>query len=213
VGTRPGSRPGILAAISVACLFAGSGEAAAEWHITPTIGITFAGKTTLFDPQVAANKRHATFGAAVTLLGAGILGTEAIIVLTPGFFQTDETPLSTDTARVEITSSRMVAVMGNAVLTTPRRWTEYSLRPFLSGGFGLLHATETQAAAALPLVHPGMAGFDIGGGAVGFLTKRTGVRFDLRYYRSLHGPDLSDVSPGLIRLHYMTASVGLVFRH
>ncbi len=176
------------------------------------LGVTFAGRTTLFDPQLAADKKHADFGGAVTLLGAGVVGAETVIVFTPGFFQTDKTPLATETSVVQIKSSRVVAMMGNAVLTTPRRWTEYSLRPFLSGGFGILHATETQAIDALPLVHPGMAGFNIGGGAVGFLTKRTGVRFDLRYYRSVHGPDPLDTSPGSVRLRFMTASVGLVLR-
>lgn len=176
------------------------------------LGVTFAGRTTLFDPQLAADKRHTNFGGAVTLLGAGVVGAETVIVFTPSFFQTDETPLATPTERVPIERSRLVAWMGNVVLTTPRRWTEYSLRPLVSGGFGILHATETQTLEVLPLVHPGMAGFNIGGGAVGFLTKRTGVRFDVRYYRSLRGPDPSDVSPGTNRLHYMTASVGLVIR-
>lgn len=177
------------------------------------LGVTFAGKTTLLDPQLAAGKHHTNVGGAVTLVGAGVLGAETVIVFTPGFFQTDRTPLGTQTKRVDIESSRVVAVMGNAILTTPRRWTEYSLRPFVSGGFGILHATQTQAVEAAPLVHPGMAGLNIGGGAVGFLTKRTGVRFDLRYYRSLRGADPSDGSPlEGARLRHMTASVGLVIR-
>ena len=43
-------------------------------------------------------------------------------------------------------TSRTVAAMANAVLTTPRRWTEYSFRPFVSAGLGVLHASETSAA-------------------------------------------------------------------
>jgi hypothetical protein len=185
--------------------------AAAEWHITPMLGVTFAGRTTLVDPQLAADKRHVDFGGAVTLLGAGVVGAEAIVVLTPGFFQTDQTPLATDVPQVAIKSSRTTAFMANAVLTTPRRLTEYSLRPFVSGGFGVLHATQTQQVDAVPS-HAAMAGFDIGGGAVGFLSKSTGVRFDLRYYGSVHGTDQGPVAFGLVRLHYMTASVGLVLR-
>lgn len=195
------------------CLLALPAAAAAEWHVTPMIGVTFAGKTTLFDPQLAAGKQHGGAGGAVTLLGAGVLGAETVLVFTPGFFETDRTPLGTDTGRVEIESSRIVGVMGNAVLTTPRRLTEYTLRPFLSGGIGLLQATQTQVITdALPLINPGLAGFNIGGGAVGFLTKRTGVRFDLRYYRSFHGSDPLDASTGSVRLHFMTASVGVVIR-
>jgi hypothetical protein len=176
------------------------------------IGVTFSGRTTLIDPQDAAGSAHVDVGGAVTLLGAGILGAEAIVVLTPGFFQKDQSGLSADTGRVEIKSSRTMAIMGNAVVTTPRRWTEYSLRPFLSGGFGLLHASQTPVVEVFPL-HPSMAGFNVGAGAIGFLSPRTGVRFDLRYYGTVHGTDRGPgVSVGLARLHYMSAAVGLVIR-
>ncbi len=209
--SEPAAALRILAACGL-CL-AAPRSASAEWHLTPTLGVTFAGSTTFLDPQQAVPKRHGNFGGAITLLGAGVLGAETVIVLTPGFFQTDKTPLGSDVGRVEIKSSRAVAVMANAVLTTPRRWTEYSLRPFVSGGFGLLHVSQAPQAAdrGLP-VDAGIAGFNVGGGAVGFLTRRTGVRFDLRYYSSLRATDQQDMAIGLARLHYMTASVGLVIR-
>jgi hypothetical protein len=194
------------------CLLAAPTVARAEWHITPTIGVTFAGGTTFLDPQVAVAKRHAGFGGTVALLGAGIFGAEAIVHVVPGFFETDRTPLSTDVARVELENSRTFAVMANAVLTTPRRWTEYSLRPFVSGGFGMLQVSQTPTDPRALGVHALVGGFNLGGGAIGFLTPRTGVRFDLRYYRSLRETDQGDMAIGLARLHYMTASVGLVLR-
>ena len=187
--------------------------AAAEWHVTPILGMTFAGQTTLIDPQSAAGKRHVSFGGAASLLGGGIFGAEALVIITPGFFQTDRSWLGDDVARVEIKSSRAVAVMGNAVLTTPRRWTEYSLRPFVSGGFGMLRVSQTPQVEdrGLP-VNASMAAFNVGGGAIGFLSPRTGVRFDLRYYGTARGTDKGPIAFGLVRLHYMTAAVGLVFR-
>jgi hypothetical protein len=200
----------ILAACGL-CLLAASRMAAAEWHVTPMIGVTFSGKTTLVDLQHATGQRHVDFGGAVTLLGAGVLGAETIVVFTPGFFQADQSRLVTDTPPPPLKSSRTTAIMGNAVLTTPRRWTEYSLRPVVSGGFGVLHATQTQLFDAVPS-RAAMAGFNVGGGAVGFLSKRTGVRFDLRYYSSVHGTDQGSVALGFVRLHYMTASVGVVIR-
>jgi hypothetical protein len=184
--------------------------ALAEWQITPMIGITFAGRTTLVDPQAAAEKRHANLGGAVALLGAGILGAEVVGVFTPGFFQTDQSKLS-EFAPVDIQSSRSIALMANMVLTTPRKWTEYSLRPFVSAGLGMLHTSQTQAVELLPL-HATMLGYNVGGGAIGFLTHKTGVRFDLRYYSTLRGTVQEGAAFGPARLHYMTASVGLVFR-
>jgi hypothetical protein len=186
--------------------------AGAEWHITPFIGFTLAGKTTIVDPQFATDKRHVDFGGVVTLLGPGILGAEALVVFTPRFFQAERTSLDTDVGPVGITSSRSTAVMANAVLTTPRRWTEYSLRPFVSGGFGLLRASKTEEKDVLG-VHLNLAGFNIGGGAVGFLSQRTGVRFDVRYFRTVHDTDHgSGVSFGDVRLSYITATVGVVIR-
>jgi hypothetical protein len=195
------------------CLLARPRAAAAEWHITPLLGVTFAGRTTLIDLQGAAEKKHVDFGGAVTLLGAGVIGAETVIVFTPGFFQTDQSPL-TDTPTPELESSRTMAWMANGVLTVPRRWTEYFLRPFVSGGFGMLRASQTQKVDVLSY-HAAMAGFNIGGGAIGFLSQRTGVRFDVRYYGSVHGTDQGPIAlggDGLVRLHYMTASIGLVIR-
>jgi hypothetical protein len=201
---------GIVAAIGL-CLLGTPATALAEWHITPMIGITFAGRTTLVDPQHAVEKRHGNLGGAVALLGAGIFGVEAVGVFTPGFFQTDQSRLA-EFPPVDIESSRSIALMGNVVLTTPRRWTEYSLRPFVSAGLGMLHTSQTQAVPLLPPLRATMLGYNVGGGAVGFLSARTGVRFDLRYYSTVRGTVQEGAAFGPARLHYMTASVGLVFR-
>jgi len=185
----------LLAAIPV--------PAAAEWHIAPTVGVTFAGNTSIVDTELATSVRHKNIGAAVALLGSGILGIEAITVFTPGFFETGNQGI--------VTSSRTFALMGNAVLTTPRKWTEYNLRPFVSGGLGLLRVSKTDARDVFSFTN-NLTGFNIGGGAVGFFTTRTGIRFDLRYYSTLNRSYQGAVSIGPVHLNYMTASVGVVFR-
>jgi hypothetical protein len=183
-----------------AALVAIPAAAAAEWHLTPMAGITFHGNTTLLDLEGATGKAHVQVGGAATLVGSGILGVEAITVFTPRFFRDGNPDL--------LKHGRSFALMGNAVLTTPRHLTEYSLRPFVSGGFGLLRASQL---GLLPLTS-NLAGYNIGIGAVGFLSPRTGVRFDLRYYSSLHRPDQGPVALGRVHLSYVTASVGLVLR-
>jgi hypothetical protein len=53
----------------------------------------------------------------------------------------------------------------------------------------------------------------VGGGAVGFVTAVTGLRFDLRYIRSVSSADESALNPGeIVTLHFWRATVGLVFR-
>lgn len=177
--------------------------AAAEWHFTPMIGRTFAGRTNLVDLELATPTPHKDFGGAVTLLGGGVLGAEAVFVVTPGFFHRTGEFLE---------SSRTLALMGNVVVTTPRRWTEYGLRPFVSTGFGVMRASTAEKGSALNVSTP-LTGFNVGGGAIGFLTKNVGLRFDLRYYVAVTHPDPGPaVSFGPAHLRYMTASIGVVFR-
>jgi hypothetical protein len=195
----------MLRALAACCLFvvASAQTAAAEWHFTPMVGITFLGETSLLNSDLAAGKVHRNFGGSVALLGSGVLGVEGLFVWTPGFF----------TGRPEglVTRSRSIAAMGNVVITTPRRWTEYSLRPFISGGLGIIHTSRTEDVFPDNRVIPG---FNIGGGAVGFLSKRTGLRFDFRYESSLARSDAGGAPIGFGRVHirYMTASVGVVLR-
>ena len=177
---------------------------AAEWHFTPMVGMTFKGDTTLLiDFDSGASRRHNHFGGAVSLLGDGILGLEAIGVWTPGFFQA-ENP-------VVVEKSRVTALMANVVVTAPKRWTEYSLRPFVSGGLGAIRVMQTDSSRVQPYDET-FKSFNIGGGAVGFFSQRTGVRFDLRYYRTMRGIPDEVFAIGEPSLRYMTASIGVVLR-
>ena len=176
--------------------------AAAEWQIAPMIGITFAGKTTLQDLENASGSVHPTFGISGTYLTSGVIGFEGIAVLTPGFF---------GSGGDFIEKSRTSAVMGNVVITVPPRWAEYSLRPFASGGIGLMRSSQEDKRGVLP-VSSNVAGFNIGGGAVGYFSKTTGVRFDFRYYSNLHGVDQGPIAVGEVHLRYMQAAVGIVIR-
>jgi hypothetical protein len=177
-------------------------SAAAEWHFTPMLGTTFFIKTSVVDLDAATDQIHRNFGGSVALLGSGIFGAEGLIVWTPGLFTGD---------KGLVKDSRVISVMGNVLVTTPRRWTEYSLRPFVSGGFGLVHVTNTDVAKVFPF-DSNLPAFNIGGGAIGFLSKRTGIRFDLRYYSNLARSDEGPVAVGRVHIRYMTASVGVVLR-
>lgn len=188
------------------------GAASAEWHLTPFLGLTFKGDTTLLEFEQAAGKAHWSFGGAVALMGAGPVGVEGLVVYTPGFFQQDTPPALGGLSPPNILHSRALAVMGNVVLTTPRSWNEYGLRPFFSGGIGLLYATATDALVILP-VETSLLGYNIGGGAVGFLTERAGLRFDLRYFSNLKPSDDPEIAIGRVHLSYWTGSVGVVFRY
>ena len=198
-----------------ACLLAVPATAFAEWQITPMIGLTFAGKTTIFDLDQGTGKRHPNLSGSVALLGGGLFGVEGIVSLTPGFFQSgDESPIFQPGENEQfVRDSRVITAMGNVVLTAPQRWTEYFLRPFVSGGFGLMQVRKTETVDLLS-TDLNLFAYNIGGGAIGFLTRNTGVRFDFRYYGTVRGtdPGTPPVANGDVNVRYMTLSVGVVIR-
>ena len=189
-------------ALSSVLLLGIAGQAAAEWHITPMVGLTMLGSTTIVDPERGTEKRHWNLGGAVSLLSPTFFGVEVITIWTPGHFERDDLDI--------VDNSRTISLMANAVLTTPRRWTEYSLRPFVSGGLGLMHITKHDE--GLFPVDLNVAGYNIGGGAVGFLSQRTGLRFDFRYHSVLNPSDHGPIAFEDVHLRYITATIGIVFR-
>ena len=184
--------------------------ASAEWHITPFAGLTMFGNTTLVDPESATGNRHLHAGGSVSWLSRGIFGIEAVGTWTPGFFEGETSFEDIPVGEVDVVSSRALSLMGNVLVTLPQRWTEYGLRPFISGGFGLMQAKRSDLRDIFP-INVNAAGFNIGGGAIGFLTERTGLRFDVRYHSTLNR-ETDAPAFGEVHLRYITASVGIVFR-
>jgi hypothetical protein len=191
--------------------------ARAEWQFTPFIGYTFKASTTIVDfdldeDQVATDDTRVNFGGAIRLIGEWPIGLEAYYVHTLGFFDTQTFNINLP----RIIESRTYAVMGNVVLTTPLSWNRYGLRPSLSGGIGLMHASASDQLQIAPY-RLDLLGMNIGGGAVGFLSDHVGVRFDLRYFKNIKGVPLEELDPIItvgqpVRLRYWTLDFGVVFK-
>ena len=182
----------------------------ADWQFTPFFGFTFKGNTTLVDLEDAVGRTHWNFGGAVTVLGRWPIGAEAYFVYTPGLFNHKGVG-GPPTLDAGIDSSRSFAFMGNAVLAAPRSWNEYGLRPFISGGLGALHATEIDKTTVFTVKRT-IPAYNIGGGAIGFLTDNTGLRFDLRFIRNLLNQDEPLAFSQKLHLRYWTASIGVVIK-
>lgn len=206
-------------AVCCMCLLLAPRTARAEWHFTPAFGVTFAGSTTLVEVQPGSDKRHINFGGMVSRFGDGIIGVEGVVLYTRHFFEFSGPRDPADPVAPQIAKSYTLSATGNVVLTVPKRWTEYFLRPYVSGGFGMVRAVSIDQPDALQAttlypIHSTMPAFDVGGGAIGFLSQGTGIRFDVRYHAGLRReprPSETLIGPDL-RLHYMTAEIGLVFR-
>jgi hypothetical protein len=190
--------------LALALVAVPTAEVSAEWHVKPFLGVTFAGRTTLVgDVEEAAGKKHTAVGASVLLIG-DIVGVEADFGYVPGFFEANQGL---------VLRSSALSLMGNVVVAMPRRIAEYTLRPYVLGGLGLLRAQTEDVLDALP-VSEKMPAFNIGGGVTGFLTERVGVSWDLRYFRSIGGPETpTGTSIGKPQLSFWRANMALTLRY
>ena len=177
--------------------------ARADWFLTPFAGIKFAGESRIVDLDRGASNTKFTLGGIVGQIGDGLLGIEADIGYSPRFFERSSGML--------IARSYVLTIMGNVVITAPSGLTGDSLRPFISGGGGLMHAEIDDILGALP-VNSNLIGINIGGGATGRLTDLTSLRFELRYFKSItrEGEDRPLLGTSL---SFWRAGVGLTLRY
>jgi hypothetical protein len=200
---RAAARGAQLTALLLTIILAAPRAAYADLLITPFAGGSFAPETTLLIPEEGAGRKFA-LGAAIVLLSDSLFGLEAEVGHIPSFFQGDD-PLGL------VLSSRVTTVTGNVILAVPLAVTRESLRPYVVAGLGLMQARSKNAAGLFPLDENFLA-VDLGGGAIGFVTDRTGLRFDLRHIKAASGADGPFARPGISRLSFWRATVGIVLR-
>jgi len=197
------ARAATLATLLFVVLCGSPRETRADSLFMPFIGGTFA-RETVFNIGVEQGEgsTHVIFGGSASWLSAGILGVEGEFAYAPRFFEVDN-PIS------DIVGSNLFTLSGNVIVAVPLSVTEYSLRPYAIGGVGLIHSGITYDLQSP--VDDNSMGFNVGGGAIGFLTRRTGVRFELRHFRTFEREpsDFGDVGP---RVGFWRFTVGVVIR-
>lgn len=199
-------RIGVL--VTAALLAPRSVQADTEWQIRPYMGVTFGGGTTLLDLDFAASKPNVVFGVSGGLLGE-VVGIEADFGHAPGFFQGGDPPFGVQL----VSKSSVLTFTGNVIVGPPRRRTEYTLRPYFVGGFGLMRASTQDSLSSLP-VSVTRPAFDLGGGVGGALSDRIGLSWELRHFRSF-GADVDPrgQSSGPEKLSFWRANMALVIRY
>jgi opacity protein-like surface antigen len=183
------------------CLILVPSPAAADWFITPNIGAKFKGSTSIASnlDQGASNTRL-TFGVSGTILSDNVLGIEAEFAYTPRFFERSSGTL--------VSHSNVTTVTGNVIAALPVSVSGAGLRPFAIGGVGLMHIGIDDVIRLLP-VDTNLLGLTIGGGAIGQLTNRTSLRFEVRHYRNLTRPQDEVLGFGETRLSFWRATIGV----
>ena len=195
------SDPRVVAAAFVLSLFAPV-PAHADFFITPFAGIKFAGDASIVQLDFGASNTKFTLGGMVGVLGDGVFGVEADVAYVPRFFERSAGTL--------VRRSHVLTVMGNVMVAVPRSVTGYSLRPFVSGGAGLMQVNIDDVIDVLP-VDSNLFGINVGGGAMGPLTNLVDVRLELRWFKSVTTGNETPLLPRSA-LSFWRAAVGLTIR-
>jgi hypothetical protein len=189
----------------------------ADYLFIPFIGGTFAGSTThltgLDQIDAAVDVRNesdasqrVTFGGSAGWLSSGLLGVEGEFSYTPGLFQRDAERVPPGL----VFDSSVMTFTGSVIVAVPQSVTGYSLRPYVVGGLGLIQ-TSLNYNEVIATVDDHSLGFTVGGGAIGFLTRRTGVRFELRHFRTF-AREPSEFEQVGSRVSFWRFAVGVVIR-
>jgi hypothetical protein len=155
-------------------------RASADWLFTPFLGTTFGGESPFLDLERATGTAQTIFGGSVAIQSDKIFGLEADFGTAPRFFERSSAGL--------VTSSDLTTLTGNVLAALPLSITRESLRPYVVAGAGWMHVGIADR-AGFGSVDSTIAAIDVGGGAIGMLSTRAGVRFDLRHFRSLSALD------------------------
>lgn len=194
-----------MAACGAGVLMALGSPAQADWLIIPHLGAVFGGDTTIVDLDQGAGSKKFTFGGSFAWLSDGIVGVEADVGHTPHFFERS----SRDAL---VLDSTVTTVTGSILVAVPLSVTRESLRPYLVGGVGLMHASSNDAAGIFSF-DSNLSAMNLGGGVIGFLTPFTGLRFDVRQFRNLAPDRSATTTSGSTRLSFWRASAGVVIRY
>ena len=176
------------------------GVARADWLFTPYGGMTF-GKD-------AKDLEHFNWGVDAGWMGHGIVGFDVDFNHTPNFFEPKD---ATNTTEL-FGSNNVTSLMGNILVGAPIGGQKGGgVRPYVSGGFGLLKQNVPGATDFLK-VSSNDFGMNFGFGAHVFASDHVGFRGDVRYLRSLQKNDSTVTNFALGNFDFWRWTVGITFR-
>lgn len=165
----------------------------AAGFITPFLGFNFGGDSANCIALTNCQEKRANWGIAAGTT-RGVVGFEEEIAYAPSFF-----------GKGVGESNGVLTVMTNLLAIVPAG----RIRPYGLLGVGLIRPHVKLDATSLA-VDKNAVGWDIGGGINIFLTRKVGVRGDVRHIRTM-----KDVTLGIFsadQLDFWRASAGLTLR-
>jgi len=188
---------GVVLAAAAAALIAVPSQARAEGYVTPWVGANWGS---------SINNGRAAFGVNAGAMGNGIVGGEVDFGYSPSFFGT----------RNDFGGNSVIDLMGNVIVGVPIGGTYgASVKPFVTGGLGLLRTQVDGGTLANVQNSNNMFGWNVGGGVMGYFNNHVGLRGDIRYLRGFEdlktGNTVIDLG-GNNQLSFWRLSGGVVLR-
>lgn len=192
-----------LVAVAAVAVLALPATARADIFVSPFAGLKFKGDTNDLDLGNGAADAKLSIGLSGVVLSDKGIGVETEVGYNPRFFERGAGDL--------VTRSGVATLFGNLMLALPLSLTRESLRPYAVGGLGWVHASANDQ-IGFNAVSNDFLGLALGVGAIGFVSDTTGLRFDLRYLKSVSSADISETTLESARISFWRATIGLVFR-
>jgi hypothetical protein len=185
----------LLIAVVIGCL---PRPAHAEGYINAGLGISFGSPSA---------EGRANFAADLGWLPREPIGVEVDVTYAPSFFKNPGS----------FTENRLTTVMGNVIVAGWDRRGRYgrsrrgaALRPYVSGGFGLM-SERVSTAAAPGAISNSHLGVNAGLGVMALPRGSFGVRAELRYFQDLVGTNNGNTTGiNFGSFHFWRASIGAV---
>jgi len=161
-------------AAAAAWVLLSAAPARAEWFVTPFIGGLFGSATDrpLFGKTDAMTTPW-TWGATGGWTGGKWLGVEGDVAYAPNFFDSDNG---------FVAKRSLTTAMINVRVAVPTGARGGGIRPYVSGGAGLLHPNLAEPGDGAA-VEANKFAWNVGAGVTGFFTNHVGLNGDVRYIR------------------------------
>jgi len=169
----------------------------AQAFVAPSLGVTLANES---------GEGRADFGAAFGWISPrDPIGVELDVVYAPSFFG----------GAAVYGGNSVTTIMGNVIFAGggEGRYGFYRrrgsfVRPYVSGGAGMMHEVVTTAIPGQRVSNDDF-GVNLGAGVMALSWRSVGIRGDVRYFRNLvNNADATNVNFGAF--HFWRASIGLV---
>lgn len=186
----------------LAVAMAGASRASADMVlVAPFVGGNGGGAAGATVLPGADTRNRLTYGVALDFLVTKRLGAGLDLGQSPNFFG-DDNGFRTDRA--------VSTFMGNATFLVP---VGTRVVPYAAGGAGAIRF-DVREAGGLATLARSQAGWNAGGGVLGYLNEHVGVRGDVRYFRTFEDAQVEANPFGLNTnaFDFWRLTTGVVFR-